>query len=58
MNDLNITNEKQYDKALAQIYVLMQTHPEVNTPKGRKLNELLTLVERYEAEHYPMTKNK
>lgn len=45
-----IRNEADYDAALAEIDGLMGAAP--GTPEGDKLEVLVTLVERYEAEHW------
>lgn len=44
--------EKDYDKALARIDMLMNA--DIGTPEGDELDILVTLVEAYEAKHYPM----
>lgn len=50
-----IRTESQYDDALEKVYVLMQEHPAVDSPTGDELDLLVTLIEAYEAVHYPMT---
>ena len=47
-----VQNEADYDAALARISKLLDA--ELNTPEGEELDRLSTLVEIYEAEHYPM----
>ena len=47
-----IRNEVNYDAALARIDQLMNA--EFGTPEGDELDVLVTLVEAYEAKHYPM----
>ena len=47
-----IRNEADYDAALEAIDGLMGAAP--NTPDGDTLDVLVTLVEAYEAEHWPM----
>ena len=47
-----VQNEADYDAALARISKLLDA--ELNTPEGEELDHLSTLVETYEAEHYPM----
>ncbi len=44
--------EKDYDKALARIDMLMNA--DIGTPEGDELDILVTLIEAYEAKHYPM----
>lgn len=50
-----IRTEIQYDDALERVYNLLQNHPSLNTPEGDELDLLITLIEAYEAVHYPMT---
>ena len=53
MKDLKpIRNEKDYERALAEVEVLWGAR--AGTPKGDRLDILATLIEAYEAEHYPM----
>ncbi len=47
-----IRTEKDYDQALARIDMLMNA--DIGTPEGDELDILVTLVEAYEAKHYPM----
>lgn len=47
-----IKTEQDYDTALVRIDALMNA--EANTPEADELEVLSMLVERYEAEHYPM----
>lgn len=49
-----IRTETQYDDALERVYELLQRHPSLNTPEGDELDLLTTLIEAYEAVHYPM----
>lgn len=52
MNIKPIKNEADYDAALATIDSLMGAAP--NTQEYDKLNILVTLVEAYEAGHWPI----
>ncbi len=53
MKDLKpIRNEKDFERALAEVEVLWGAR--AGTPKGDRLDILATLIEAYEAEHYPM----
>ena len=52
MNIKPIKNEADYDATLAVIDNLMGAAP--NTPEYDKLDVLITLVEVYEAEHWPI----
>lgn len=47
-----IRTEADYDAALAEIEGLMGA--EQDTPEGERLDVLVTLVQAYETEHYPM----
>jgi HTH-type transcriptional regulator/antitoxin HigA len=48
-----IKTEADYEAALHEIEVLFDAEPD--TPEGDRLDALVTLVEAYEAEHYPMS---
>lgn len=50
-----IKTEEQYEEALERIYHLLQTHPQPNSEAGDELELIVTLVEAYEAVHYPMS---
>lgn len=52
MNVFPIRTPEDYDKALIRIDALMDA--EIGTPQGDELDILVTLVEAYEAKHYPM----
>lgn len=47
-----IRTEADYEEALAEIERLFTAAP--NTPEGDRLDVLTTLVEAYEAQHYPI----
>ena len=47
-----IENEAEYDAALAAIDRLMGAAPD--TPEGDEFEVLVTLVEAYEAKHWPI----
>lgn len=47
-----IKTEQDYEQALERIAVLMDAHP--NTEAGDELDVLTTLVEAYEAQHFPI----
>jgi HTH-type transcriptional regulator/antitoxin HigA len=47
-----IKNEADYDAALARIDALFDAG--IDTPEGDELDILVTLVEAYEAKHYPI----
>ena len=52
MNIFPIKTEADYQAALAEIETLMDA--EMNTPEGDKLDILATLIESYEAKHFPI----
>jgi HTH-type transcriptional regulator/antitoxin HigA len=52
MNIYPIKTESDYHAALAEIETLMNA--QMNTPDGDKLDILVTLVESYEAKHFPI----
>lgn len=52
MNIFPIRTEEDYDTALARIDMLMNV--DMGTPEGDELDILVTLVEAYEAKHYPI----
>lgn len=47
-----IHTEEDYEAALAEVEALWDAQP--GTPQGDRLDVLVTLVEAYEAEHYPI----
>jgi HTH-type transcriptional regulator/antitoxin HigA len=47
-----IRNEADYQAALIEIENLLESQP--GTPEGDRLDVLVTLVEAYEAKHYPI----
>ena len=47
-----VRTEAEYDVALARISELLDA--EIDSPEGEELDRISTLVEVYEAEHYPM----
>jgi HTH-type transcriptional regulator/antitoxin HigA len=54
MNIKPIRTAKDHKVALAEISKLMKTDPDIGTPKGDRLDVLVTLVQAYEAQHFPM----
>ena len=54
MNIKPIRTAKDHKVALAEISKLMETDPDICTPKGDRLDVLVTLVQAYEAKHFPM----
>jgi HTH-type transcriptional regulator/antitoxin HigA len=47
-----IKTEADYEYALARVEMLMDA--EINTPEGDELDILATLIQAYEAKHYPI----
>jgi len=54
MNIKPIRTAKDHKAALAEISKLMEADPGTGTPKGDRLDVLVTLVQAYEAQHFPM----
>lgn len=54
MNIRPIHTEADYRAALADISALMESDPAPGTPKGDRLDILATLVQAYEARHFPI----
>lgn len=55
MNIRPIHTNADYKAVLKEISELMQSDPELGTPKGDRLDILVTLVQAYEARHMPIT---
>ena len=53
MNIKPIKTESDYEKSLLEVERLWGAEP--NTSKGDKLDVLITLVEAYERDHYPIS---
>jgi HTH-type transcriptional regulator/antitoxin HigA len=54
MNIKPVRTAKDHKAALAGISKLMDTDPDIGTPKGDRLDVLVTLVQAYEAKQFPM----
>jgi HTH-type transcriptional regulator/antitoxin HigA len=54
MNMKPIRTAKNHKDALAEISKLMASDPDIGTPKGDRLNVLVTLVQAFEVKHFPM----
>ena len=54
MNIKPIRTVKDHDEALKEISKLMDLNPALGSPKGDRLDVLITLVQAYEAKHFPM----
>jgi len=55
MNIRPIHTEADYKAALKAISVLMDSDPDSGSPEGDRLDILATLVQAYEAKHFPVT---
>jgi HTH-type transcriptional regulator/antitoxin HigA len=49
-----IQTEEEHGLALKELSILFDLNPEVGSPDGDRLEELVTLVQAYEAIHFPM----
>ena len=47
-----IRTENDYDAALARAWEIF--HSDIGSPEGEELERLVTLIEAYEDEHYPI----
>ena len=54
MNIQPIRTDADYKASLRQISTLMVSDPEPGTPEGDRLDILATLVQAYEARHFPI----
>jgi HTH-type transcriptional regulator/antitoxin HigA len=54
MNIKPIRTAKDHNEALKEISKLMDLNPALGSPKGDRLDVLITLVQAYEAKHFPM----
>lgn len=54
MNIRPIRTEADYKATLKEISLLMESDPDLDTPDGDRLDVLSTLVQVYEAKHYPI----
>ncbi len=49
-----IHTEADYKAALEEVSALMESDPDLGTPDGDRLDILATLVQAYEAKHFPI----
>ena len=49
-----IRTDADYKSTLKEVSRLMQSDPELGTPEGDRLDVLTTLVQAYEAKHFPI----
>lgn len=55
MNINPIHTDADYKATLKEISGLMDIDPDINTPEGDRLDILVTLVQAYEAKHFPIS---
>jgi HTH-type transcriptional regulator/antitoxin HigA len=53
MGDKLITTEKEYEQALARLTKIFEADPA--SSEGMEAEVLVTLIEQYENEHYPIS---
>lgn len=51
--DKIITTEQEYEKALARLAIIFEADPD--SAEGMEAELLVTLIEKYEKEHYPIS---
>lgn len=51
--DKEINTEQEYEKALKRLSAIFESNP--YSPEGLEAELLVTLIEKYEKEHYPIT---
>jgi HTH-type transcriptional regulator/antitoxin HigA len=49
-----IRTEQDYERALAEIAVLVEQDPAIDSPEGERLELLSLIVKDYEEKHYPI----
>lgn len=54
MNIRPIRTEDDYQTALREVSALFDQEPEPGSPEGDRFEVLLTLIEAYEAQHFPI----
>lgn len=54
MNIRPIRTDYEYREALKELSALFDNEPEVGTPEGDAFEVMITLVEAYEAKHFPL----
>lgn len=54
MNIRPIRTEADYKAALREVSPLIDLDPHPDTPEGERLDVLVTLIQAYEAKHYPI----
>ena len=55
---IQIKTEAEYQAALKEIESLMMADPDKTPTEGEKLDVMVTLIEAYEAKHFPMELDK
>lgn len=54
MNIRPIRTDSEYREALKDVSALFENEPEVGTPEGDAFDVMITLIEAYEAKHFPL----
>lgn len=54
MNIRPIRTDSEYREALKDVSALFDNEPEVGTPEGDAFEVMITLIEAYEAKHFPL----
>ena len=54
MNIRPIRTDSEYREALKDVSALFDNEPEVGTPEGDAFEVMITLIEAYEAKHFPI----
>lgn len=54
MNIKPIRNHKDHEKALSRLTSLMENDPASQSDEGAELEMLATMIEKYEAENFPI----
>lgn len=49
-----IRTEADYESVMREVSGFFENEPEINSPEGDRFEVLLTLVEAYEAKHFPI----
>jgi hypothetical protein len=55
MDDVKITNEREFLAAAKRVFDLMVDDPAANTPEGEELARLTVAIDQYEGGRYPIT---
>lgn len=53
MATITIDNEEEYEAALLVVAAYFENEPEPNTPHAERFSQLVSMIEAYEAIHFP-----